>query len=116
MAAESALQAIARPDRRRCQEALHFASPQRQGRASSVPLQRSRRSPPHTKRRNLGLQPHIHAIHPAVHLRPADLDGRALHLRLGLLQCRRHREFLQQFRRTARDGTAGSRFATADKQ
>lgn len=40
----------------------------------------------------------VHAVHPAVDVRPADVDGRALALRLRLLQRRHHRRQLQTVR------------------
>lgn len=40
--------------------------------------------------------PELHTVHPVVHLRSADMDGRALDLRLRLQQCGYHCECLQQ--------------------
>ncbi|XP_041978597.1 uncharacterized protein LOC121732708 isoform X2 [Aricia agestis] len=52
----------------------------------------------------MGLQQGVHAVHPAVAVRPADVDGRAVAVRVRLLQRRRHRRQLQGVRRAARAG------------
>lgn len=44
----------------------------------------------------------VHAVHPAVDVRPADVDGRAVAVRVRLLQRGRHRRQLQAVRRATR--------------
>lgn len=49
----------------------------------------------------------LHPVHPPVHLRPADLDGEPVHLRLRLLQRRPHRQVLQAVCTTEGAGAGG---------
>ena len=70
---------------------MHLAEEECQGRARALPLQWARGAAAHSQRRDLGLQQGVHAVHPALAVRGADVDGHALLLRLGLLQRGHHR-------------------------
>ncbi len=37
----------------------------------------------------------LHTVHPTIHLRPTDMDGKSLHLRVWLLECRDHCQVIQ---------------------
>ena len=77
---------------------------ERQRRKSAVPLQRTRSAEADCQRRDLGVQPQLHAVHPAVDLRPADVDVVAVHLRLWLFQRRHDRGGVPAVRRPAPEG------------
>lgn len=49
----------------------------------------------------------LHSVHPAVHLRPADMDGEPVHLCLRLLQRRDHRQVVQAVCPAERTGAGG---------
>ena len=53
------------------------------------------------------LLPELHAVHPPVRLRPADVDGQPVDLRLRLLQRRPRRQVLQAVRSAEGAGTGG---------
>lgn len=53
------------------------------------------------------LFPELHSVHPAVDLRPPDVDGEPLHLCLRLLQRRNHRQVLQTICSAERAGAGG---------
>ena len=49
----------------------------------------------------------IHTVHSTVNLRPTDVDGLSVDLRVRLLKRRHHRRLVQAVLSTARTGTAG---------
>lgn len=57
----------------------------------------------------LGLFSELHPVHPAVHLRPADVDGEPVHFRLRLLQRWNHRQVVQAVRPAEGAGAGGGR-------
>ena len=56
---------------------------------------------------SLSLSPELHPVHPAVHLRPADVDGEPVHFRLRLLQRGDHRQVVQTVRPAEGAGAGG---------
>ena len=80
---EDAVQAVPRSDRRGDQALLYESAPHGQRRARALLLQWLRRAETHTRWRNLGLQQGVHAVHSPDLVRPADMAGPPLHLRVG---------------------------------
>lgn len=58
--------------------------------------------------------PELHPVHPAVHLRPADVDGQPVHLRLRLLQRRDHCQVLQTVCPAEGAGAGGGQCTQSD--
>ena len=56
--------------------------------------------------------PELHSVHPAVYIRPADMDGQPLHIRLRLLQRWSHRQVLQAVRPAEGAGAGGEALNT----
>lgn len=61
----------------------------------------SRRAETDEQRRNMGVQPQLHAVHSAVDLRVADVDRHAGHLRVRLLERRPNRAVVSRVCRAA---------------
>ena len=84
VAAPRQVQAPAGPHGGGRQEALRVVPPQRQERARPAALQRPRRPATDRERRGVGVQQVVHAVHPALRVRPSAVDREPGDLRLRL--------------------------------